>query len=412
MNKRTLANLGVFLGVGLLFVVWAATSLLKVDAINHPYSVKADFSNAVGLLPGSEVDYLGVTYGTVSSVERIDGGVRVAMKIDKSKKIPDNSSANIFRKSALGEQYIEFDPPPGYTNGGPYYLKDVVVPMSRTTVPLEFSELLRSASRLVSAIPPDALNTLVHEAAVGVNGRVDSLRGLADSGDKLSQMLVQRTAALDRLATNNTRLTHVFTEHSDSLAQSVSDLRQVAQTLKDARGDTTILLQKGSQLLGTAADLVAGHKADLDCDLKTLELVTDVTTTDHNLQGLQTVLTGAPVAFGDLWDASDVDPIPGYPVDPISPVKRWVRVGFVVNPGYNQAPQFAPPRVLPPVAQVPACVSPLHADAPDYVPASATSPSAVLATTGGTAAVGIALALMAAALILRETLKGVPSTRE
>jgi hypothetical protein len=285
--------------------------------------------------------------------------------------------------------------------------------MSRTTVPLEFSELLRSASRLVSAIPPDAVDTLVHEAAVGVNGRTDSLRGLADSGDKLSQMLVQRTATLDRLATNNTRLTHVFTEHSDSLAQSLSDLRNVSESLKNARGDTTILLQKGSQLLGTAADLVAKHKADLDCDLKTLELVTDVTTTDHNLQGLQTVLSGAPVAFGDLWDASDVDPIPGYPSDPVSPVKRWVRVGFKVNPGYNQAPQFVPPHTLPPVAEVPACVSPLHADAPDYVPAStASGPSAILATTGGTTAAGFALALMAAALILRMSFKGVPSTRE
>src|SRR5205085_2613826 len=80
----------------------------------------------------------------------------------------------------------------------------------------------------------------------------------------------------------------------------------------------------------------------------------------------------------------DVDPIPGYPADPVSPVKRWVRVGFKVNPGYNPAPQFVPPRVLPPVAEVQACVSPLHAGAPDYVPASAGGPSAVLATTGGT----------------------------
>jgi phospholipid/cholesterol/gamma-HCH transport system substrate-binding protein len=326
--------------------------------------------------------------------------------------VPANSSANIFRKSALGEQYVEFDPPEGYTNGGPYYTKNTLIPMSRTTVPLEFSELLRSASRLVSAIPPDAVNTLVHEAAVGVNGRVDSLRGLADAGDKLSQMLVQRTAVLDRLSSNSTSLTHVVTEHSDSLAQSVSDLRQVADSLKNARGDTTILLQRGSQLLGTAADLVAAHKADLDCDLKTLELLTDVTTTDHNLQGLQTVLTGAPVAFGDLWDASDVDPIPGYPADPVSPVKRWVRVGFKVNPGYNPAPEFVPPHVLPPVAEVPACVSPLHANAPDYVPASASGPSAILATTGGTAAAGLALALLAAALILWETFKGVRSIRE
>src|SRR5581483_6879885 len=97
-----------------------------------------------GLLPGSEVDYLGVTFGTVSSVERIDGGVLATMKIDKDKKLPADSTANIFRKSALGEQYVEFDPPAGYTNGGPFCAKDVVIPMSRTTVPLEFSELLRS----------------------------------------------------------------------------------------------------------------------------------------------------------------------------------------------------------------------------------------------------------------------------
>src|SRR5438270_11201860 len=285
MSKRTLANLTVFFVVGGLFFFWASTRLVNVSAIKHPYTLQAEFSNAVGLLPGSEVDYLGVTYGTVSSVERIDGGVRVTMKVDDGKQVPANSSANIFRKSALGEQYIEFDPPTGYTSGGPYYAKDVTIPMSRTTVPLEFSELLKAASRLVSAIPPDAVNTLVHEAAVGGNGRVDSLRGLADAGDKLSQMLVARSAALDRLSTNNTRLTHVFTEHSNSLSQSVSDLRNIADSLKNARGDTTILLQRGSLLLGTAADLVAKHKADLDCDLKTLELVTDVTTTDHNLQG-------------------------------------------------------------------------------------------------------------------------------
>jgi phospholipid/cholesterol/gamma-HCH transport system substrate-binding protein len=401
--------LATFVIVGGLFVFWAATSLVKVDAINNPYKVKADFSNAVGLLPGSEVDYLGVTFGTVSQVERIDGGVRVTMKVDNGKKVPMDSSANIFRKSALGEQYIEFDPPEGYTGGGPFYAPGALIPMSRTTVPLEFSELLRSASRLVSAIPPQALDTLVHEAAVGVNGRADSLRGLADAGDRLSQMLVQRTAVLDRLATNNTRLTHVVTEHSQSLSQSLSDLRLVAESLKNARGDTTVLLQRGSQLLGLAADLVAKHKADLDCDLKTLELVTDVTTTQHNLDGLRTVLTAAPVSFGELWDASDVDPIPGYPKDPIAPVSRWIRVGFKVNPGYSPAPQFNPPRVLPGVAEVQSCVSPLHANAADYVPGSSGGPSAFIASTGGTALIGVALALLAAALILRETTKGVRS---
>jgi hypothetical protein len=87
-----------------------------------------------------------------------------------------------------------------------------------------------------------------------------------------------------------------------------------------------------------------------------------------------------------------------------------VRIGLMVNPGYNRAPQFVPPKVLPAVVQVPACVSPLHANAADYVPSStATGPSAILATTGGTAIAGMALALLAAALILRESTNGVRS---
>ena len=47
------------------------------------------------------------------------------MKVDDGKQVPANSSANIFRKSALGEQYIEFDPPQGYTSGGPYRIPAV-----------------------------------------------------------------------------------------------------------------------------------------------------------------------------------------------------------------------------------------------------------------------------------------------
>ena len=95
MNRRTIANMITFVVVGGLFFFWAATRLVNVSAIKHPYTLQAEFSNAVGLLPGSEVDYLGVTYGTVSSVERIDGGVRVSMKVDKGKVDITSSSPDL-----------------------------------------------------------------------------------------------------------------------------------------------------------------------------------------------------------------------------------------------------------------------------------------------------------------------------
>ena len=87
MNRRIVANLVTFVVVGGLFIFWAATNLVSVDALKKPYHLKADFSSSVGLLPGSEVDFLGVTYGTVGSVERIPGGVRVSVKMEHDKKV-------------------------------------------------------------------------------------------------------------------------------------------------------------------------------------------------------------------------------------------------------------------------------------------------------------------------------------
>ena len=74
------------------------------------------------------------------------------------------------------------------------------IPESHTTVPLEFSELLRSASAVLSALPPGAVGTIVHESATALEGRTESLRQLATAGDKLTETLASRTAALDRIA--------------------------------------------------------------------------------------------------------------------------------------------------------------------------------------------------------------------
>src|SRR5205807_1096278 len=116
------------------------------------------------------------------------------------------------------------------------------------------------------------------------------------------------------------------------------------------------------------SQLVSAHKGDLDCDLKTLEAVTDVTTTPMRLAGLGTVLDVAPTAFDQFLDASDMDANP-----PIGPKGRWVRVGFKVNVTYNKAPQYVPAKVLPPVRAVPACMSSVRAAGLSYRPISATS---------------------------------------
>ena len=391
-TTRIAVNLGVFTLAFAVMVYWAVNNIVSVDRLEQPYPVSAEFTNAFGILPNAEVTYLGVTYGQVSSVERIEGGVLISMQIKRGREIPAGSTANIYRKSAIGEPYVDFAPPPGDRDG--VIEPGTRLPIERTTVPLEFSELLRSASNLISAVPPDAVARLLDEASTGLQGRTDSLRQLTQAGDKLAASLAERTEVLDRLATNNTRLTSVFTDHRRSLGQTLVDLRQVADSLKNAKGDVNVLLERGSRLLGQAADVVSNQKGNLDCTLKVLELVLDRTTPPEELAYLRALLRVGPTAFAQLWDTRDVETTGPYP-------GVWVRVGFIANPTYNPPAQYVPPRTLPAAAQPAACASTL-APSGSYRPTAAPSGGSGLAATGGSAAVVGGLALASIALVLSQ----------
>ena len=396
MNRRVLINLIFFSAVFVLMLYWAVNNIVTIEAVEQPYQIAGEFDGAFGIGPDAEVAYLGVSYGRVSKVERIPGGVRVQMKIDRDKKIPADSTAHIFRKSAVGEPYIDITPPEDYEgNEGPFVEKGEVIPQERTTVPLQFSELLRSASRVISGVSPERTRTLLHELAVALNGRAEALRRLAISGDELAATFAAKTELLDRLATNNTRLTRVVTRHRGSLGQSLTNLREVAASLRAASNDTTLLLDRGSQLMGRTADLVGASKANLDCLLRDLEDVIDLSTSDRQLGNLRTLLRDAGPAFAGVWDSRDTEP------DGV-----WVRVNLLFQTE-NPPPQYVPPRELPDVPDIEPCRSSLPASGEDAGTAlgaakpgggGGTGPLSSPLQTGGLA---VGLALLAAVAVLR-----------
>jgi phospholipid/cholesterol/gamma-HCH transport system substrate-binding protein len=392
-SPRVVANLAVFLVAFFVMAGWAVRNVVSVDQLDKPYAIAAEFPNAFGVLPNAEVTYLGVGLGKVTGVDRRPGGVIVRMSIERDRRIPAEATAAISRKSAIGEPYVDFAPPAGSDGGGPFLSAGDVVPRSRTTVPLEFSELLRSASGVIGSVPPESVSTLVHELAVGLEGRADSLRKLAQAGDELSATFAARTDTLDRLAENNTRLTRVVTEHRGSLGQSLTDLREVAASLRAAKGDVAVLLDRGSVLLAQTADLVARNKGNLDCDLKILERVIDITSDDRSQAELRALLDIGPRAYAGVWDSRDVE------ADGV-----WIRVGNISN-GANPPRQYLPPKERPAVAQVQPCLSPLRATGIDYRPGGSTRvPISALPATGGGAAGG-ALVIGAIALAIRRRLR-------
>jgi len=383
VNRRILANLAVFTLISGAFIYWALSNILHVNAIEHPFTVRADFPAAFGVLKNSEVTYLGTQIGDVRTTKRIPGGVEVIMQLKHGTRVPKSAHTQIARKSAIGEPYVNFTPAPGTNGEGPFLAPGDTVPIDRATVPLEFAELLRAASRLVAAIPADDAHTIIHELATGLHGRADDLRALAEDGDRFVSALAERTATLDRLATNNTKLTAVVAAHSGSLDKTLADLRAVSASLKDAKTDIRPLLERGNALLADLVPLVGDHRGDLDCLLTTVGKVIDASATTDRIKGLKTTLDGLPIGFDNVFAATDVETLNGAK-------RRWVRVGFLENTS-NPPPQFVPGKPTPPPSPpVPPCAKLTAAAATRSVPVT---PIGNLPATGG-AGGGAALAAL------------------
>jgi phospholipid/cholesterol/gamma-HCH transport system substrate-binding protein len=379
MSKRILANLVVFVTVFLVMCVWAVRNVVTFDAVERPYELEIDLQAASGLAPGAEVAYLGVNYGRVGDIELVDGGVRATLKIDDGREIPRGSVASVFRKSAIGEPYIDFQPPEDFdfddAGDDDFYQPGDLVPVEDTRNPIEFSELLRTASALISEIEPERAATLLHELALALDGRGDDLREMTEASDTLAATFAERTDVLDRLAVNNTRLTRVLAEHRGSLGQSVSDLAALAESLRNASGDTQVLLDRGTQLLAEVGDLVADARPSLDCILANLVVVNDRSAEPAQLDNLALHLDIGPAAYAQFATTQDIE------VD-----GPWVRVNLTSHQE-NPARQYEPPLELPAVPAVPSCPGVRAASSSTATPATTDfRPAEVLANPGGASA--------------------------
>ena len=91
-----------------LFFSYTASGRRAVDG----YSVTANFERVDGISVGSDVRLAGIKIGTVSD-QRLDPKTYLAtvrMSIDRSIKLPTDSSAEIVSSGLLGEKYMALVP--------------------------------------------------------------------------------------------------------------------------------------------------------------------------------------------------------------------------------------------------------------------------------------------------------------
>ncbi|MEW9548499.1 MCE family protein [Nonomuraea sp. NPDC050783] len=264
MRNRIYLNLGFFVVLGIVMTIWAFSTIIRLDAIERPYRVSAEFVSSPGLTRGFDVAYLGVRVGRIGDVRLAPGRIVVGLDLDREVRLPRGVTAEVRRKSAVGEPYVELSPPPGGVRG-PSLAAGDVIPLARTSVPLDYKKLFEGVGKLLNAVPPRDARTITHELAVALDGRAPAIRGLIDDAHSLTGTLADNADLLDDLSVQLTRLTHTLAGRKDALAAGIGDLSTVTAALRASRTDLNAFLDRGPGVFAQLDTAIKRSRPGFSC---------------------------------------------------------------------------------------------------------------------------------------------------
>ncbi|NUR90646.1 MAG: MCE family protein [Nonomuraea sp.] len=304
MRNRVYVNLGFFVLLGVAMTVWAFSTIIRLDVVERPYRVSAEFASSPGLVRGFDVAYLGVRVGRIGDVRLAPGKIVVGLDIDREIRLPKGSTAEVRRKSAVGEPYVELSPPAAGVTG-PSLAAGDTIPMARTTVPLDYRKLFEGVGKLLDAVPPEDARTITHEVATALDGRAPAIRHIIEDAHDLTGTLADNSAVLDELSVQLTELTHTLAGRKDKLASGITDLSTVTGSLRASRTDLDVFLDRGPGVFAQLDAAIRRSRPGFSCLLTAAGLPHRPIFSLETGKNVHRLLSVVPTALSLADDISD-----------------------------------------------------------------------------------------------------------
>lgn len=289
--------------ISALVVVLAVVAGVIAFVLTGPSSksVKADFTAAVGIYPGSDVRMLGVAVGRITKVTPRGSYVEIDMQVNNAYKVPDNAIAVIVPPSVVSDRYVQLAPM--YT-GGPQLANGATIPLTRTAAPVELDQIYKALNQLNVALGPNgankngALSNLVNVSAANLSGNGAALGQTIGNLSKAISTLANGREDLFGTVSNLQQFTLTL-QQSDAQVRHVNDqLAAVAGQLADERASLAAALKNLTNALTSVAAFLQQNQSIFANDVAGLKAVTGVLA---NRQGaLNEILAVAPVTLSNL----------------------------------------------------------------------------------------------------------------
>ena len=247
-TKTRLIAFAILSAVGIVYIT--ASYLGFIDKVlGRGMTIHATLPTSGGLFEGSEVSYRGVKIGKVAAMNTSRDGVELELALEEGTKLPKDAPMYVHNLSAVGEQYLDFEPA---DDEGPYVKDGDRIEGSADSLPTDEADLLVSLNDFVKSVDEENLQVTVSE---------------------LGQMFDDTGEPLQQLLDNGSRFIDEASAHSD---------------------ETIALLNDGLTVLGTQQD----NSENIRSFSHDLSLLTEALA--HSDQDLRTVLSGTPATAKEV----------------------------------------------------------------------------------------------------------------
>ncbi|MET9199948.1 MlaD family protein [Gordonia sp. NPDC003585] len=255
ISKFVRIQLIIFAVVTVVAMVAVGVYYIRVPSMFGVGSYRVDLNlpSSGGLYENANVSFRGVNVGKVEAVRLTDNGVTAELTIHNGAEIPASSQASVRSVSAIGEQYVEFTPPPNPSGGNLSEGSQV----SSTDVPVEISTMLDQADALLQKVGDTKLRSLMDEAFVAFNGTGEALQRLLDSMALFVDEANRNTDTTISLVDQGGALLATQSRTADDIRAWTRDVTTFTDQLRANRPEITDILTKGPSTVSTSEDLFA-----------------------------------------------------------------------------------------------------------------------------------------------------------
>ena len=240
------------------------------------FLVKADFADALNVVPRSSVMVGDVPIGQVESVDRVGWRARVTMRIRDDVKLPDDAEAQIRQTSLLGEKFVSLSAPQTKDGeaGGTGRLSDGdVIPMENTGRNPEVEEVLGALSVVLSGGGVGQIQTITHELNAMMEGRTGRLRSVLGEVNTLVATLdSQRNDIIGAMESIN-GLSETLIAEKKTIGDAIDAAAPAIETLQGQHSELVGMLSELDELGDVGTRVINETKDNLIAELRHLEPV-------------------------------------------------------------------------------------------------------------------------------------------